>query len=313
MGNCLPGFICSLRSSCASPGSSTVCPNETAVVTGGQTVWNGLCPEGSYCPEGTPVPVRCPGGTRLSKMDSSYPAKHICDCIHCSPGQMCATGSIYAKNCSKGFYCPGQSSSTDNPLKNCTEESQCGIYSLPVPCPAGTYQPLEAQTASTSCIACGEDLQTGDITFRGYHCPFRNSSFQTICPAGHFCLPAQGDAVSCPAGYYRAFVGGYNISSCDLCGGGKYCPNGTVVPINCPPGTYCKPGSPTPRICDGGFYCPGNSNHHPMPTRHVLHRGQRIPSGVSARHFLSREINAAILVPNRHARQPEHDDKPNQH
>ena len=279
MGNCLPGYICSLRSSCASPGSSEVCKDETLAVSGGITVWNGFCPEGSYCPEGTPIPLRCPAGTRIKKDDVSYPAKHICDCIHCSSGQMCVTGSIFPKFCPKGFYCPGQESSSENPLKNCTPASQCGIYSLPVPCPAGTYQPLEQQEESTSCIACGEDLQTGDFTHQGYHCPSPNSTYQEICPAGHFCLPKRGPAVPCPAGYYRALVGGYNFSSCDLCGGGKYCPNATVVPINCPAGTYCSVGSPSPRICEGGFYCPANSTFIiPCPPGTYCMGGNEVPT-----------------------------------
>jgi len=254
-GNCLPGHICSLRSKCASPGTDEkVCPAEN-FVTNGQTIFNGLCPEGSYCPEGTPFPVRCPAGTRLWRDAASWPGRQACDCVHCDAGQMCVTGSIYAQACPKGFYCPGQSASSENPLKNCTPASKCGIYSLPVPCPAGTYQPLQAQDSSSSCLTCGEY----DTNNQGHHCPQKNSSYQSICPAGHFCLPGRGPAVPCPAGYSRSLVGGHELSSCSLCGGGKFCPNGTVVPINCAAGTYCPPGSPSPRICEGGFYCPANS------------------------------------------------------
>ena len=278
-GKCLAGYICSLRSICASPGSMSACPNQTVIVSGGQSVPNGFCPEGSYCPEGTPMPIACPAGTRLSKKDSTFPAKHICDCIHCSAGQMCAAGSIIAKPCGKGFYCPGQRPSADNPLRNCTPASECGVYSLPVPCPPGTYQPVESQTSSSACIACGEDLQTGDATFRGYHCPDKHSERQTICPAGHFCLPGFGPAIPCPGGTYRDTVGGYDASGCSSCDAGRYCPNGTTVPLPCPPGFECSTGSAFPKLCEGGFYCAGNSTSGtPCPAGTWCAGGSRFPS-----------------------------------
>jgi hypothetical protein len=66
--------------------------------------------------------------------------------------------------------------------------------------------------------------------------------------------------VKCPAGKYRAVLGGQSIANCFDCDGGYYCPNpGTVVPIACRNGTYCPKGRLNETWCSPGYYCPAKT------------------------------------------------------
>lgn len=258
-GDCLAGHICSAGAVCAAPGMHVECPNAIVFVEGSRKVWNSRCPAGSYCPEGTPNPIECPAGTYLSNTSDSWPGRYICDCIHCAPGEMCKVGSPEPEPCPQGYFCLGTYASSLDPLVDCASNTSCGVYSLPTPCPGGTYNPLMNQTTLVSCLPCGAVPFTGVVEYQGYYCPGLNNSRQEICPPGHFCLPRDPIAHPCPGGWYRAIPGGWDISTCSICRGGTYCPNGTVVPIGCPPGRYCEMGSAYPTICEGGLYCPPNS------------------------------------------------------
>ena len=189
----------------------------------------------------------------------AYPASDVCDCVHCSEGERCEAGSAHPASCPAGFFCPGALALALQAASNSTGEP-CGVYSVSVPCPPGTFQPLLGQTSSAACKPCGDNLATGDHTFRGFHCPSYNTSEQERCPAGHFCLPGYGPAVPCPGGTYRDIPGAYDSDACNLCWGGVYCPNGTIVPLFCPAGFFCPPGTPSPKICPGGHYCQSNAS-----------------------------------------------------
>eukprot|EP00960_Hanusia_phi_P034309 750985-Hanusia_phi.AAC.8 len=252
-GSCYSGYICSAGSSCADPGASNNCRQSSIP---GQT--NGFCPEGHYCPEGTKYPEPCPAGTRLSSKDPGFPGRSVCDCEHCLEGEYCKAGSIVAQPCAAGFFCPGVVvyKSTGLNASNCSSK-YCGLFSSPKPCPAGYFNPKVGQMSIQSCLLCGQLMDDGE-DYRGYYCPQENSSSQTLCPAGNFCLEGVSKEISCPAGFYRSNPGAYQLEQCELCDAGMFCPEGSIIPIPCQAGSYCPAGSSKGQACEGGFYCPGN-------------------------------------------------------
>lgn len=162
-GPCDPGYYC--RS-----GSDT---NQPTGFSGGDA---GPCPVGHYCESGTQEPTPCPLGT-FSNQTMLTAAS---ECTPCSPGYYCdATGLTEPVGlCLAGFYCTGGSNSSSPPVNDATGgPCPVGQYctngtSVPVDCPAGTFQTSEQQS---SCDQCP----------KGYYCEsgaFTNSP----CPAGKF-------------------------------------------------------------------------------------------------------------------------------
>ncbi len=83
-----------------------------------------------------------------------------------------------------------------------TASTAPGVYDVGIPCPPGTYNPLEGMQRFEACIPCGElmdiNVSNGssvvrDATYRGYYCPFVNSSKQ-VCNISA-CLPGVCDSL----------------------------------------------------------------------------------------------------------------------
>lgn len=95
-------------------------------------------------------------------------------------------------------------------------------------CPSGTYNPKNATTNVTSCVACPAGTFTiGDGADSLADC--------TTCPLGTYADPPQ--CVPCPAGSYGTSAGqeGYD-RGCAPCAYGSYSAPGATVCTQCPPG-----------------------------------------------------------------------------
>ena len=130
-------------------------------------------------------------------------------------------------------------------------------YPFQFPCPSGTYNPKENQTAlSQACLPC----TSGNYCVAG-------SSKPIICPLGYYCPEGTGavNQFACHAGTYNDELGLSNYTQCKSCPPGHYCPDGSAIepavrPIPCPPGTY----NPDPNVgyllncipCTAGRFCP---------------------------------------------------------
>ena len=162
-GQCDPGYYC--RS-----GSDTTQP------TGASLGDAGPCPVGHYCEIGTQEPTPCPLGT-FSNQTMLTAAS---ECTPCLPGYYCdATGLTEPVDlCSPGFYCTQGSNSSSPPVADasggpCPVGTYCGNgTSVPVDCPAGSFQTSEQQS---SCNQCPQ----------GYYC-LSGASTNSPCPAGMF-------------------------------------------------------------------------------------------------------------------------------
>ncbi|KAI9538601.1 hypothetical protein NQZ68_012253 [Dissostichus eleginoides] len=145
-----------------------------------------------------------------------------------------------------------------------------------LPCPPGTYSPQFGLSQVEQCLICPA----------GFYCEDWGLFEPTgPCQAGYYCIA--GVNFQNPDGNFSTGVGG-------TCPKGKYCPEGTSLPLPCPPGSegglcpqahYCPEGSassvPCPAgaysiltgqsvcsRCPAGYYCPektGNFSKSPCP------------------------------------------------
>lgn len=161
-GPCDAGFYCRSGSDSAQPSG----------LTAGDA---GPCPVGHYCESGTQEPTACPIGT----FSNETLLEAASDCTLCTPSYYCdATGlTMPVGLCNEGFYCSEGANSSSPPVATanggpCPTGTFCLTgTSVPVNCPAGTYNDVEQMS---ECKACPE----------GYYC-VEGSTTNTECPTGN--------------------------------------------------------------------------------------------------------------------------------
>lgn len=88
------------------------------------------------------------------------------------------------------------------------------IVDFAVGCAPGTYNDEEGQYKCKDCPS-------------GYYCSANTTDYVSfVCPKGHYC-PSNTPYSSykqCPPGTYNDLMGGQNISACQECTPGYYCP-----------------------------------------------------------------------------------------
>lgn len=238
---CSPGYVCPAGSSSPTPcangtfnafaGEATACATCPASYYCGQATVNATsfpCPAAYYCPAGTQRPFQypCPAG----RFSNATGLQASADCAPCTAGSYCGTSGLKSPTatCAAGYACYG-GASVSTPTDGIT-----GIR-----CPAGTICPAGSSVA-TPCPA-------------GFYCSATGLSSATAqCAAGYYCL--QGASTATPTGQNNS----YGLIG-DVCPRGKYCPAGTVTPIDCPLGMFnnaTTAGSSAACIaCWGGYVC----------------------------------------------------------
>ena len=219
-----------------------------------------VCPQGHYCPPGTGTDYTrypCPKGT----YGPHTMAEKKEDCKICPAGYYCEDKGLNSTSgeCDAGYYC--EAGSTDARPK----EGLCPIGSY---CPNGVAQPVECDVGMF-CDRTGLHEPSGPCS-SGYYCE-RNSSTPeptesnvgSFCPPGHYCVSGSFRPQPCPQGTFLNVTHGQNITDCQSCPQGFFCPElGTSNSIReCPEGYFCDGGSitGTENICPIGFYCPYGS------------------------------------------------------
>nr|XP_057935999.1 SCO-spondin isoform X4 [Doryrhamphus excisus] len=259
---CLPGAFCNISGLAlpmgpCSPGYYCVGGATEAKPTDGET--GSICPSGTYCVEGSREPELCPPGTFSPVPGLTSKA----DCQRCPAGFYCRGPGLSAPSgpCDQGYWCPpGQTVAQALP---CPLGHFCLMGSAaPEPCPFGTYQDREKQSA---CVACEA----------GYFCDIQlagaNGSLKRPCPKGHYC-PAGArmpELHPCPVGSYNPRQHADSLLACMPCPSGQFCPSpGLSQPAGpCLAGYWCKAGasSLTPldglsgSMCPPGHYCPAGT------------------------------------------------------
>ncbi|EDV28435.1 uncharacterized protein TRIADDRAFT_51343 [Trichoplax adhaerens] len=261
---CLSGMYCptnGLDSPYAQCQAGFYCINASTTAAPTDGITGNRCPTGHYCPKGSSWPIKCPASSYNPTVENYNQSA----CLRCLPGRACTQSGLSApdKNCSAGFYCPGNQSTATPFDYVCPKGNYCpeGAYG-PIRCKAGEYQDT---TGSATCKSCP----------KGYFC---NSSSEItvltdalLCPAGYYCPEGttRENEYPCPIGTFSDKSGVINSSSCNPCTPGYYCaelartlPNGL-----CDAGYFCKQNakSATPiqgsdaNVCPVGKYCPTGS------------------------------------------------------
>ena len=258
-----------------------------------------VCPAGSFCLEMTENPSACPPGYFCpsgTKYSTQYPcrpgyfnnataaANESEGCKPCPPGSYCDQHGLAQPSglCDEGFYCSGASSSS-RPFVSSSILTIKNVSSTA----NGTNVTTYSNVTEFSGSACFDKFDCV--------CPELNKSTGGICPPKFFCPLGSPEPSPCTGGMYCSEYGlakptglcskGFycRVSSTPdqyICPPGRYCPQGTEVPIDCPIGTYspsygnerlgdclpCRPGeycgstglNQTSGKCRAGYYCPGN-------------------------------------------------------
>ena len=209
-GSCAAGYLCTSGNWLAQP-------------TGNTTV-GGLCPAGYWCAAGVTAPTPCAAGT----LRTTPGAAVVTECLDCSIGYECLQGNPVPVPCQAGFYCLADGSHN--------------------PCPAGTYQPLVAQTNISSCLTCPAGYLCSATGLSNY-APFP-------CLPGSYCQPGLANSSACPAGTFNPLSHGQTVADCSPCSGGFTCQIGATHEVPCVSGTFCPPQSSYASPCPPQFYCP---------------------------------------------------------
>eukprot|EP00347_Sterkiella_histriomuscorum_P024400 403331247 len=278
-----------------------------------------LCPAGHFCPTVKSVPKQCQLGFYSEKGSTSCTAcddGHICRFKEqvkdpqyslCPVGFYCKAdlangGKLIQMPCDAGYYQPfqGKTSSSDCiqcPLgtycprgsetpRDCTPGSYCvagTVSNQAYMCTGGTFSTVYMGQTSAVCQTCP----------KGYYCPI-GANYPVKCPTGYYCEAGQqsGRANPCLSGTYSGIFSLYDISQCQTCPVGFYCPTASTLPKPCPKGTYneltsrtslaaclnCPAQRPCPYYgqstyenglyCAHGNYCPAGTNfpnQYPCP------------------------------------------------
>ncbi|XP_070551430.1 uncharacterized protein [Ptychodera flava] len=241
------------------------------------------CVAGYYCPQATEGKHQYPcleghfsNVTNLERHDQCQP---------CPGGTYCDSQGLteYADLCDAGYVCVS-GSNTSRPTDGATGYECLPGYYCPkgsdqgIKCPQGRFSNETGLENVTECRQCtpGFYCQTEGLTaptgpcLPRYYCTLgaidpnpTAESYGDICPAGRYCPEGTADPVECPIGTYLPDTGQDELSDCLDCTGGYYCDSQgqTNVTAQCAPGFYCISRANTSTPLDGvtGDKCPAGS------------------------------------------------------
>ena len=187
---------------------------------------------GYYTYEGATSQTACVVGYFCAEAGTSEYTMYMSPC---PAGYLCSAGtSTYpsksSNGCAVGYYCPEKTSAA-------------------IACPIGTYRNTKAARSIYDCqtVPAGYYVaSTGTSDYSSYP-----------CNAGYYCPEGSTSATekACPKGTYRDLTGGKAAIDCAACPPGKYCDTtATVTPTTCPATKYCPAGTITPLQCPSGTY-----------------------------------------------------------
>jgi len=192
------------------------------------------CPKGAYCPQNT-----------YSMNEFLCPPGTFSNRTLLSSSEQCAS-------CLPGYYCDSY-----------------GLLQPSGTCVAGYYCGGGSSSATPQFIANETVSYSGDMCMSGNP----NIIVNGICPPGNYCPEKSAAPVPCPPGTNTSVLGLQDLSQCQPCMKGMFCPApGTVLAIRpCVPGYFCPTGTINPisnssLLCPVGKYCPqGSSKPEPCP------------------------------------------------
>ncbi|KAL7533460.1 hypothetical protein ACHAXR_010386 [Thalassiosira sp. AJA248-18] len=204
----------------------------------------------AYCPRESSSPIYVSEGYYTNEDDMRM-SQHLCE-----PGFYCQNG--LKMPCEAGTY--GASAGLSE--KSCNGRCQAGYY-----CLTASISPNQFPCGNST-VYCPEGSKLPSLTKEGYYSASENdiavADFyagpnSTHQIEGFFCTG--GAKFSCPAGTFGTNAGASDVSECQRCEAGFYCPSHpgppTTVETLVPCGdayVYCPPGSSEPLNVDLGYY-----------------------------------------------------------
>ncbi|EKX30894.1 hypothetical protein GUITHDRAFT_83595, partial [Guillardia theta CCMP2712] len=186
-------------------------------------------------------------GVQVSAFSSSADCRGVGDIgsLVCPLGHYCPEGmeNLEAGRCPRGTY-GGQ--------EGLANVSQC------TSCPAGMYCNDTGLTAPSGPCKAGWYCTGGSADERALSCdprPWEGLRGRGPCPQGHYCPAGTLQPISCPRGTFSGTVGNRNVSDCEACPAGYFCPEEALTfgtNFTCPYGYYCGDSLPAP--CEPGTY-----------------------------------------------------------
>lgn len=191
--------------------------------------------------------------------------------IDCPIGAYCPENT-YSMN---QFLCPPGTFSNRSLLGSLDQCSSClagmfcdsyGLLMPSGPCYAGYF------CGGGSSSATPQYFGDTTLSYKGDMCqPEDSNILNGICPPGNYCPQGSVSPIPCPPGTNTSALGLQDVSECQPCMKGMYCPApGTSLAIRpCVPGYYCPTGTINPITnsslrCPIGNRCPQGSSE-PIP------------------------------------------------
>ncbi|CAH1797039.1 unnamed protein product, partial [Owenia fusiformis] len=286
--SCPPGKYCDRNDAISENQSGAGAPSH-GVVTPKD------CPAGFYCPNGTETARAnpCPVGT----YSNTTMLENATECRLCPQGHYCEAVNITEPTglCSPGFYCvlgainpiPADASEGGGP---CPQGTYCAEgWDWPTPCPKGTYGDRAELPGLSDCTLCppGEFCAQSGLSasngscLGGFYCSNASQSANPVgelygdeCPAGYFCPEGSYMPIACPPGTYNPNKQMVDDTACNPCDAGMYCGGSGLANVSGP--------------CDAGFYCTGGSNTSAPTdgtTGDICPAGSACPEGSSIHKF----------------------------
>jgi hypothetical protein len=276
---CKPGFYCI-------EGVRFLCPAGRYGDKAGETdsECTGPCKAGHFCPLGSssPTQIECGDKPNIYCPESSDVPTYVSEKYYASEEDS-PTKKTSQELCPPGYYCPGDGLrhkclaghyGINTGLTNPTCDGRCdaGYY-----CPAGSTLSHQIPCGNVTVI-CAEGSSEPQPVLRGYYSasssetqrgevryagPNSTQDITLECEIAHFCK--EGVKYQCPGGTYGSKEGAGDVSECQICPPGHYCPSYPGPPtthetiIRCGESyLYCPQGSPEPKDVDTGHYSISN-------------------------------------------------------
>ena len=215
------------------------------------------CLAGFYCPAQTGMSLQpCPVGT----FNPSTGLSDASQCTNCTGGFYCAVQNLTMESgpCEAGYYCRSGSSNSMPILFSGEDAGPCpvGYYCEqqtqdPQPCPAGTFNNHTMITSLSECQNCTPGYYCNapalewptDLCDAGFYCtsgadaasPSTVTATGGPCPVGKYCVQGTSVPVDCAAGTYNDIEQQYE---CNNCSAGYFCTAGSSSQTDCPKGMY---------------------------------------------------------------------------
>lgn len=169
-------------------------------------------------------------------------------------------------NCLPGWYCV-LGSWSDKPSPTSAIGGKCTAGNF---CPGGS----NAETPCTPGYYCGTDeleAPTGPC-IGGHYCSGSaiipnptSDGTGDVCPKGKFCPEGSATPEDCPIGTFNGlFQQNSSAAACEACTAGSYCPStGLEAPVG---------------LCDAGWFCPAGSSSA-QPSGGECNIGHMCPEG----------------------------------